>query len=50
MALIEAAREGARAAQATLRAIAGGVTTQTYSAAGSCTAIGGDRPRLERRA
>lgn len=50
MALLEAAREGALAAQATIGAIAGGVTTRTYSAAGQRTAIGAEPRRLERRA
>lgn len=48
--LLAAAREGARAAQRAVRAIAGGVTTQTYSAGGHCTAIGDGQRRLERRA
>ncbi len=48
--LLAAARDGARAAERVVRALAGGVTTQTYSAAGHCTEIGGARRRLERRA
>ena len=51
MPLLEAARKGARSAQKVVRALAGGVRTQTYSAAGRTTAIGGgDGRRLERRA
>ncbi len=48
--LLEAAREGARAAEGAVRAIANGVTTRTYAPDGYGTDIGSGRRRIERRA